>query len=174
MEASTTTRKVIEFLKAHVGEQLTSDTIAKAIEETKQKVNGSLLALSKKELFTREEVETEVDGTKFKYKVVIPQEKIISYDPETDLGKNAGKAKTISPNTRKVADYLKTKIGTEEKFTSKDLAQALDIEKKSVEGVLTGLSKKGFIEREKVPYILPDGKTGTISYIKVFETLRDF
>lgn len=174
MEASTTTRKVIEFLKAHVGEQLTSDTIAKALEETKQKVNGSLLALSRKELFTREEIETEVNGSTFKYKVIIPQEKVLSYDPETDLGKGGNKAKTISSNTRKVADYLKTKIGTDEKFTSKDLAQALDIEKKSIEGILTGLSKKSFIEREKIPYTLPDGKVGAITYIKVFESLRDF
>jgi DNA-binding MarR family transcriptional regulator len=48
----------------------------------------------------------------------------------------------MSENTRKVFDYLKGIHGTKN-VTSADVAEALGLEKRTVDGVFTGLQKKG-------------------------------
>ena len=47
----------------------------------------------------------------------------------------------ISENTKKVLEFLKANNG--KKVTSADVAEAIGIEKRSVDGVFTGLQKKG-------------------------------
>lgn len=56
---------------------------------------------------------------------------------------------SMTPNSRKVFDFLKGN-GVGVKFTTKDVQEALNLEKAgSVTGSVTGLVKKGFAVREK-------------------------
>ena len=67
-----------------------------------------------------------------------------------------------------VLDYLKG-IG-DENVTSEDIAKALDMTKKSVDGVVTsGLQKKGLTERIPAEIELSDGTHKTVKFIKVTE-----
>lgn len=55
-------------------------------------------------------------------------------------------AKAISEKSKVVYDYLKS-IG-DENVTAADIAEALGLEKKSVDGIVTsGLQRKGYAER---------------------------
>lgn len=51
----------------------------------------------------------------------------------------------ISENTTKVLDYLKANAG--KKVTSADVADAIGVEKRTVDGVFTNLQKKGYGNR---------------------------
>lgn len=56
---------------------------------------------------------------------------------------------TMTPNSRKVLDYLKA-AGVGTKLTTKEVQEALGFDKPSfVTGSVTGLVKKGFAVREK-------------------------
>lgn len=56
-------------------------------------------------------------------------------------------AKLFSEKAQAVLTYLQ---GNDGDFTSKDLAATLDIEPRSITGVLNGLQRKGLIVREVV------------------------
>lgn len=65
-------------------------------------------------------------------------------------------AKTLSENAQTILTFLQNHEG--EDLTHKDIAEALDISPRSVTGTVTGLQKKGFVERvetddPKVKYI---------------------
>ena len=72
----------------------------------------------------------------------------------------------MTENTRKVFDYLKT-IG-DTNVTSADIAEALDIPKKSVDGIVTsGLQRKGLAQRIPAEIELEDGTHKTVKFIKL-------
>lgn len=72
----------------------------------------------------------------------------------------------MTENTRKVFDYLKT-IG-DANVTSTDIAEALDIPKKSVDGIVTsGLQRKGLAQRIPAEIELEDGTHKTVKFIKL-------
>lgn len=56
-------------------------------------------------------------------------------------------AKLFSDKAQAVLTFLQTNSGD---FTSKMIAEALDIEPRSITGVLNGLQRKGLVEREVV------------------------
>jgi len=78
----------------------------------------------------------------------------------------------MTENTRKVFDYLKT-IG-DANVTSADIAEALDIPKKSVDGIVTsGLQRKGLAQRIPAEIELEDGTHKTVKFIKLTEAGRN-
>ena len=75
-------------------------------------------------------------------------------------------AKAVSEKSLIVLDYLKG-IG-DENVTSEDIAKALDMTKKSVDGVVTsGLQKKGLTERIPAEIESEDGSHKTVKFIKL-------
>lgn len=54
-------------------------------------------------------------------------------------------AKILSENAQKVLTYLQANKGSD--LTAKDIAAALDMEARSVNGTLTGLQRKGLTVR---------------------------
>ena len=59
-----------------------------------------------------------------------------------------GKATKISDNARRVLHYCQTHNGQD--FTFKDIAEGLGLSPRSVTGVITGLQKRGLLERIEV------------------------
>lgn len=79
------------------------------------------------------------------------------------------KKTTMTPNSRKVFDFLKGN-GVGVKFTTKEVQKALNLEKAgSVTGSVTGLVKKGFAVREKEERTNAEGKTETVSVFYLTE-----
>lgn len=78
-------------------------------------------------------------------------------------------AKTsISENSLKVLNYLKEHNG--EKMTASDIGEALGMEKKSVDGIVTsGLQRKGYAERIPAEIELEDGTHKAIKLIQATE-----
>ena len=74
----------------------------------------------------------------------------------------------MTPNSRKVFDFLKGN-GVGVKFTTSEVQKALDLEKAgSVTGSVTGLVKKGFAVREKEMREV-DGKQKEVSVFYLTE-----
>lgn len=72
----------------------------------------------------------------------------------------------MSDKTRQVLDYLKG-LG-DENVTSADIAEALGIPKKSVDGIVTaGLQRKGLAERVAAEIENPDGSHKAVKFIKL-------
>ena len=73
----------------------------------------------------------------------------------------------ISDKTRQVLDYLKGRDKSDN-FTSADIAEALDIPKKSVDGIVTaGLQRKGLAERIPAEIENADGSHKPVKFIKL-------
>lgn len=79
----------------------------------------------------------------------------------------------MSEKTAKVLDYLKGIDG--ENVTSADIAEALDMEKKSVDGIVTsGLQRKGLAERIPAEIELEDGTHKQVKFIKLTAAGKEF
>lgn len=74
----------------------------------------------------------------------------------------------MKENTRKVLDYLREHNG--EDLTSADVAEALGLEKRSVDGSFTSFQKKGWGIREESEIPTDDGKHSKIKYLRLTET----
>ena len=59
-----------------------------------------------------------------------------------------GKANKISDNARRVLRYCQTHTGDD--LTFKDIAEGLGLPPRSVTGVITGLQKRGLLDRIEV------------------------
>ena len=69
--------------------------------------------------------------------------------------------------TRQVLDYLKG-LDKSDNVTSADIAEALDIPKKSVDGIVTaGLQRKGLAERFPAEIENADGSHKPVKFIKL-------
>lgn len=79
----------------------------------------------------------------------------------------------MSEKTVKVLEYLK-KI-EDANVTAGDIAAALDMEKKSVDGIVTsGLQRKGLAERVPAEIELEDGTHKPVKFIKLTEDGKKF
>ena len=74
----------------------------------------------------------------------------------------------MSENSKKVLDYLKANNGVD--LTAKDIAAALGLEVKSVNGIVTSaLQRKGYSVREEAEVEGADGKTEKVKFIRLTE-----
>ena len=72
----------------------------------------------------------------------------------------------VSEKTASVLEYLKGINGAN--VTSADIAEALGMEKKSVDGIVTsGLQRKGLAERVPAEIALEDGTHKQVKFIKL-------
>lgn len=73
----------------------------------------------------------------------------------------------MKENTRKVFDYLKDNYGKD--MTAADVAEALGLEKRSVDGSFTSFQKKGLGIREPAEVENPDGTHAKVKYLRLTE-----
>lgn len=79
----------------------------------------------------------------------------------------------MSEKTAKVLEYLKGING--ENVTSADIAEALGMEKKSVDGIVTsGLQRKELAERVPAEIELEDGTHKAVKFIKLTAKGQNF
>ena len=77
-------------------------------------------------------------------------------------------AQAVSEKSLVVLNYLKD--NKDENMTAADIAEALGMEKKSVDGIVTsGLQRKGYAERIPAEIELEDGTHKTVKFIKATE-----
>lgn len=75
----------------------------------------------------------------------------------------------LSEKTRIVFDYLK-EIGPDAKVTAQDIADALGMAKKSVDGIVTsGLQRKGLSVRTPAKVADEEGKAKDVKFISLTE-----
>lgn len=131
MAMSENSIKVLNYLKENHGKNMTSADVADALEMAKATVNGVFTALQKKGLGAR--VEAEVPGTAE-----------VSFLSVTDGGRacdTVGMGETV----QKIMTYLVD--NADNHVTLDDLATAIGIEKRSVNGSFNALVKKGLCAR---------------------------
>lgn len=74
----------------------------------------------------------------------------------------------LKENSRKVYDYVVANDGKD--FTAKDIAEALDLDVKQVNGIVTAaFQRKGLMAREEVAIT-----GGTVKYIRLTDEGRAF
>lgn len=74
----------------------------------------------------------------------------------------------MKPNTRLVFDYLKG--NTDKDLTAADVAEALGLEKRQVDGIFTSaLQRKGYGVREEAEIELADGSHQKVKYLRLTE-----
>lgn len=79
----------------------------------------------------------------------------------------------MSEKTQSVLAYLKEIDGAN--VTSADIAEALGMEKKSVDGIVTsGLQRKGLAERVPAEIELEDGTHKPVKFIKLTAAGKEF
>ena len=123
--------KVINYLKANQGAKLTSDDVASALDMTKAAVNGTFTSLVKKGYGVR--VEAEVPGTAE-----------VSFLSVTADGKTCDTS-DMNENAQKIIAHLIAIDG--QNVTLDDVADAIGLDKRSVNGSFNALVKKGLCAR---------------------------
>lgn len=124
MAISENVLKIYDYMKGHKGEKLTAAAIADAIGIDKKSVQGSFLTLKRKGVGEFDKIPgTKVDTVKF----VEVTDEGKAYDGD------------LSTNGALILDYLKANEGT--KMTSKDIAEALNLEPRQASGSINGLTK---------------------------------
>lgn len=79
----------------------------------------------------------------------------------------------LSENARKVYDYLYELDGRN--VTSTDIAEALNLGRKTVDAIVTSaFQKKGYSERIPAEIELADGSHKTVKFIRLTEAGREF
>ena len=79
----------------------------------------------------------------------------------------------LKPNSLAVFNFVKDNDG--EDFTAADIAEALDLEVKQVNGIVTSaFQKKGLMERVPAEATLEDGTHKAIKLIRLTDTGRAF
>ena len=134
MAISENTKKVVEFLKANNGKKVTSADVANALGIEKRSVDGAFTGIQKKGLGIR------VDGTTEGAKEI----SLLSITAEGTSCDREG----MSENANKILDYL-TKVQGD-KVTLDDMAEALEADKRAINGAFNALVKKGFCARTSV------------------------
>lgn len=71
----------------------------------------------------------------------------------------------MTENSRKVLDYLKQVNGAD--VTAQDVASALGLEKRSVDGIFTAFQKKGFGVRTPAEIELEDGSHKQVKFLSL-------
>ena len=78
----------------------------------------------------------------------------------------------MKENTRKIFDYVKEHDG--EDFTAKDIAAALDLNPKSVNGSITAFAKKKLMDRVEAEIENADGTHDKVKLIQLTDAGREF
>lgn len=135
MAMNANSKTILEFLKANNGKDMTSAQVAEALGMDKKSVDGAFTAFTRKDLGIR--VEDTVEGD--------VEVKVLSI---TDAGKAAAEAgkvedKELSANAKTVLNYL----ADGKEVTLEELAEAIDLDKKVVNGTFNGLVRKELCER---------------------------
>ena len=74
--------------------------------------------------------------------------------------------------TKDIFNYIKAHDG--EDFTAKDIAEALDMNVKSVNGSVTSFQRKEYTYREEAEMELPDGTHEKVKLIRLTDAGREF
>ena len=130
MAMSENSVKILNYLKENAGKNLTSADVAEALDLGKATVNGAFTAMQKKGLGVR--VDAEVDGAVE-----------VSFLTVTEEGK-AADISEMGETVNKIITYLSA---TKDHTTLDDLAAAIGVEKRSVNGSFNALVKKGLCAR---------------------------
>lgn len=134
MAMSENSVKVLDYLKEINGTNVTAADVAEALDLPKATVNGVFTALQKKGLGQR------VDAT-------VPGTAEISALSITDEGVDCDRSE-MSDTIKAIFAYLEENKGNI--VTLDDMAAALNIEKRSVNGSFNSLVRKGFAARTPV------------------------
>ena len=132
MAMSENGKKIFEYLKANHGAKVTAADVAAALGLDVKVVNGSFNSMVKNDLGAR--VEAEGVGTK--------EVSFLSVVGAAEEGVE------LSENAQKIVDYLTEIQG--QNVTLDDVATALDMDKRVVNGSFNGLVKKGICARNHV------------------------
>ena len=139
MAMSENSIKVLNFLKENHGKNMTSEDVAKALNLSKPTINGVFTGLQKKELGAR--VEAEIPGTAE-----------VSFLSITEEGRACDTAE-MGETVQKIMAYL-TSVA-DEHVTLDDMAAAIGVEKRSVNGSFNALVKKGLCARTRATIEAP-------------------
>lgn len=151
---SQTTVDAYEFLEANKEKAFTLKEIAEALGVASNKVTGSVVALAKKEILTKSEVE--VDGKPFKaYQWASPAEFVFE------------EVKSISDKGVQMLQYLQANQGAD--LTAAEIAADMGVVPIAVNGVINGLVKRGLAAREEATALMPDGTEKTVKFIVLTE-----
>ena len=131
--------KVLAYLQETHGQKFTADEIATALDMAKATINGVFTSFQKKGLGIREEA-------------IVTGTEEISFLKLTDEGK-ACDTSEMSENAQKIVAHL-IEIGDANE-TLDDVAEALDLGKRTVNGAYNALVKKGLAERVKATVEAP-------------------
>ena len=122
---------------------ITQDEIAEALDMAKATINGVFTSFQKKGLGVREEA-------------TVTGSKEISFLKLTDEGKAiedvTAEELKFSENAQKIITHLQ---GTDADETREDVAEALELGSRTVNGAFNSLVKKGFAERIKATVEAP-------------------
>ena len=140
MAISENSIKIINYLKENHGKNMTGADVAEALDLPKATVNGAFTALQKKGLGNRVEAE-------------IPGAVEVSFLSVTDEGR-AADISEMGETVNKIINYLSNAA---DHVTLDDLAAAIGVEKRSVNGSFNALVKKGLCARTpaKVEAMVP-------------------
>lgn len=135
MAMNANSKAILEFLKDNHGKNMTAAQIADALGMEKKSVDGAFTAFTRKELGIR--VEDTIEGD--------VEVKVLYI---TDAGKAAAETgkvddKELSANAKTVLAYL----ADGKEVTLEELAEAVDLDKKVVNGTFNGLVRKELCER---------------------------
>ena len=136
--------KVLAYLKETNGQKLTADEIAEALDMAKATINGVFTSFQKKGLGVREEA-TVTGTSEISFLKLTDEGKAIEDVTAEDL--------KFSENAQKIITHLQENADVNE--TLDDLAEALDIGKRTVNGAYNSLVKKGYAERVKATVEAP-------------------
>lgn len=78
----------------------------------------------------------------------------------------------MKENTRKIFDYIKANDGQD--MTAADVAEALDLDVRSVNGSFTSFQKKGLGVREEAEIQLDDGTHKKVKFLRLTDDGRAF
>lgn len=79
----------------------------------------------------------------------------------------------MKPNALAVWNYINENDGAD--FTAADISEALSLEVKSVNGILTSaFQKKGLIVREEAEVELADGSHKKVKFVRLTDAGREF
>ena len=140
MAMSENSVKILNYLKENNGKNMTSADVAEALDLGKATVNGAFTAMQKKGLGVR--IDAEVPGAVE-----------VSFLSVTDEGRAVDTAE-MGETVQKIIAHLSN---TTDKVTLDDLADAIGVEKRSVNGSFNALVKKGLCARTaaKVEAMVP-------------------
>lgn len=140
MAVSENTMKIVSYLKENAGKNLTAADIAADLDLSKATVNGAFTSLQKKGLGVR--IDAEVPGVEE-----------VAFLSLTDAGKGADYTE-MGETVNKIVACLSS---TKDHITLDDLAAAIGVEKRSVNGTFNSLVKKGLCTRTaaKVEAMVP-------------------